>query len=334
MSQISAPPAPTIRRLEEATAPLFALYAAIQLGVFTPLATQPMSARELAAALGVDANKLAMLLYVLAHAGLLTVDDGRFANGDEAAYYLVQGTPTYLRGLHTMWSSYDLGAFLKTADSIRTGIAQAKLAYTDGNTEALETFLRGRNTMLRTNGGVFAARYDLSTCRTALDVGGGAGGFSIALAEAYPQLRITLVDLPYVMGIAQQVLAESGVADRIETQEVDLLADAPPGQYDIAVLCAFLQVFPVEEVRIALRNVAAAIRPSGTMYILGQILDDTRLTPPSAVRGNLAFLNMYDGGQAYTEGEYRQWLTEAGFINVRRDAPLGQLTICVADKAS
>ena len=47
----------------------------------------------------------------------------------------------------------------------------------------------------------------------------------------------------------------------------------------------------------------------------------------------IMFLNAYDGGQAYTEGEYRQWLSEAGFENIRRDAPLGQLTICIAEKA-
>jgi hypothetical protein len=63
---------------------------------------------------------------------------------------------------------------------------------------------------------------------------------------------------------------------------------------------------------IALRYIAAAIRPGGRIYILGQMLDDSRLSPTSAVNGNLAFLNAYDGGQAYTEGEYRQWLSEAG----------------------
>jgi len=209
MSQPSVPPPQTIRRLEEAAVPLFALHAAIQLGVFTPLASRAMAADELADALGVDGTKLSMLLYILAHTGLLSVEGGRFANGDEAAHYLVQGTPTYLRGLHTMWSSGDFAANLATADSIRTGIAQAKLEYTEANSKELEAFLRGRNTLLRTAGAVFASRYDLSSCRTLVDVGGGAGGLSIALAEAYPQLHITLVDLAHVTEIAREVVAAS-----------------------------------------------------------------------------------------------------------------------------
>lgn len=335
MSQPSVPAVPTIRHLEEAAVPLFALHAAIDLGVFTPLAAGSLSASELAAALGVDPEKLGMLLYILAHMGLLTVEDGRFANGEEAAHALVRGTPAYLRGLHTMWSGGSpFAELLKTADSIRTGVAQARRDYTAADDAQLEAFLRGRDTMLRTTGALFAARYDLSGARTLLDAGGGAGAFSVALAEAYPQLQITLVDLPHVARIARRVLVEALVGERMSVLAADLLAGPPPGTYDAAVLCAFLQVFPADEARRALRHVAAAIRPGGLIYILGQILDDSRLSPRSAVVSNLGFLNTLDGGQAFTEGEYRRWLTEAGFGNIRRDAPLGQLTICIAEKMS
>ena len=34
---------------------------------------------------------------------------------------------------------------------------------------------------------------------------------------------------------------------------------------------------------------------------------------------NLSFLNMFDDGQAYTESEYRNWLTQAGFVDVVRE---------------
>jgi hypothetical protein len=51
---------------------------------------------------------------------------------------------------------------------------------------------------------------------------------------------------------------------------------------------------------------------------LGQIIDDSRIAPPETVVSNLYFLNIYDGGQAYTEQEYRDWLTEAGFEGFER----------------
>ena len=54
------------------------------------------------------------------------------------------------------------------------------------------------------------------------------------------------------------------------------------------------------------------------MFILGTILDDSRLTPSYAVSSNLNYLNIYDEGRAYTEGEYRAWLQEAGFEFLER----------------
>ena len=50
------------------------------------------------------------------------------------------------------------------------------------------------------------------------------------------------------------------------------------------------------------------------MFILGTILDDSRLAPSFAVKSNLNFLNVYDEGRAYTEGEYLHWLEATGFI--------------------
>ncbi len=34
---------------------------------------------------------------------------------------------------------------------------------------------------------------------------------------------------------------------------------------------------------------------------------------------NQIFLNVYDGGQAYTESQHRDWLTEAGFGDFKHE---------------
>ena len=60
------------------------------------------------------------------------------------------------------------------------------------------------------------------------------------------------------------------------------------------------------------------MNPGGTIYIIGQILDDSRLSPLEAVGFNLAFINVFDAGESYTEKEYRDWLSEAGFVDVER----------------
>ncbi len=84
--------------------------------------------------------------------------------------------------------------------------------------------------------------------------------------------------------------------------------------YDVAILRNFIQVLSSAHARRVLRHINQSIKPDGTLFILGTILDDSRLTPSYAVSSNLTYLNVYDEGRAYTEGEYRAWLEEAGFV--------------------
>jgi hypothetical protein len=72
------------------------------------------------------------------------------------------------------------------------------------------------------------------------------------------------------------------------------------------------------------------------LFIVGHFLQDNRLAPAEAVYLNLAFLSVYDDGQAYTEREHRTWLAEAGSadIDVRYRAGPGGASIVSAARAA
>ena len=61
-----------IEQITDRLADFFGMLAGMDLDLFTPLDDGPLTAAELASALGVDAGKLSLLLCVLAVAGLLT----------------------------------------------------------------------------------------------------------------------------------------------------------------------------------------------------------------------------------------------------------------------
>jgi hypothetical protein len=310
----------------------FALLAALQLDLFTPLAPRPMRADELAAVLHVDAERLSQLLYVLVLDGLLTLEDGRFANSAQSDQLLVRGKPTYIGDTHTTWSDTSY-AHLQTAASVRTGIPQARHDYGQMSEDALRTMLGGVHPFALAKGRALAARYDFTACRSLLDAGGGTGGLSIALAEAYPLLHVTIAELPGVIPLAQEYVAAAGMHARVDTVAVDLLHEAVPGEFDAAVLNVFLGVLSRGEAQAALRSVGRSVRSGGTIYITGNILDDSRLAPAGAVRANITSMNIYDGGQSYTEGEHRAWLTEAGFVEITREEELignGLIRACKA----
>jgi 2-hydroxy-4-(methylsulfanyl)butanoate S-methyltransferase len=106
MSSTSVPASrpDTIFQHARAIFPAMAMLAGMQLEVFTLLKDGPRSAEGIASSIGVNANKLAPLLYVLVLAELLTFQDGRFGNTPEADEYLVLGRPSYLSGMKEFWA--------------------------------------------------------------------------------------------------------------------------------------------------------------------------------------------------------------------------------------
>jgi hypothetical protein len=319
MSGTADPPPPptTIDRTLLAGFPSAGLLAAMQLELFTPLGHGPMTADELAATLGVSARRLAPLLYLLVHAGLLRQDGDRFANTEEAQHYLVKGGASYLGGGHELFSDLYRAAF-QTAASIRADRPQAKHDFAAMSEQELGAFFRGLHGLAVVQGRQLARERDFGRFRRLIDVGGGSGGAAIGACEVCPELRAVVADLPSVVPFTRRFIDEAGLAGRISAEIVDITAVPPSSSYEVAILRNVLQVLPAEEARRTVLNVGRALEPGGELYIIGQCLNDTRLSPPETVAFNLVFLNIYDDGQAYTFAEHRAWLEEAGFTDVER----------------
>jgi ubiquinone/menaquinone biosynthesis C-methylase UbiE len=307
-----------IPRLTGAVYPAFALLAGMQLDLFTPLKDGPMSAEQIAARLGVGSAKLKPLLYALAVAGLLNVEGERFVNTGVANRYLVRGNPLCMVHTHELLSDLWRAA-LKTAESIRTGTPQAEYDYSAMSGDELEGFFRGEHPYAVEYGRELVARFDFSSYRTLLDVGGGSGGLAIAVTEAYPHIRATVVDLPRVTPVTQGFVDEAGAGDRVQVTATDVVREPLTGSYDVAVLSALIQVLSPGDARRALKNVGQVVNPGGAIYITGSgIIDDSRTSPADLIGFNLVFINVYGEGQAYTEQEHKDWLEEAGFGDFER----------------
>lgn len=323
----------TIEKLEAAVFPSFAMLAGMQLDLFTPLKNGPMNVVELAQALGVGPTKLEPLLYSLVDAELLIVEGERFSNTPEAAHFLVRGIPTYQGGRHEQFS-HQWNSTLRTSESIRAGAAQAKLNFHDMNPEQKESLHRGLHPAALAAGRMLPTRYDFSAYRSLLDLGGGSGGIAIGVTEECSHIRATVGELPEVIPIAQQFIAAALTRDRLSVAPANFLSGSMNGSFDAVVMKNIIQVLSKDDAQRALRNVIKVVEPGGDLYILGRVLDDSHLTPRNALNGNLVFLNLYDGGQAYTERQHRHWLAEAGFESFERTTSPNGRSIIVARKPS
>jgi enterochelin esterase-like enzyme/SAM-dependent methyltransferase len=323
----------TIQSLSRAVHPSFAMLAGCQLGVFTALRDVSLTADQVAQALEVDVTRLRPLLYALVSAGLLAVEQEHFSNTAETNSFLAKGSPYFMGTVYDVWAMI-WEAEMKTAESIRTGVAQCwnLFDYANKPREELAKMFRGFHAPSMAYGRLLAERYDFSLYQSIVDVGGGSGGLAIALVQTIPHLIATVIDLPSVTPITQQFIDEAGLADRIQTKALNVVNEQISGSYDVAILSKIIQTLSAEDSRLLLKNVGQALSPGGKVIIFGTILDDSRLTPADFATANLFFINVYDGGQAFTEGEHREWLAEAGFENIERTILPDQVSLITADR--
>jgi cyclopropane fatty-acyl-phospholipid synthase-like methyltransferase len=217
---------------------------------------------------------------------------------------------------------------------LRTGEPQSWHDFTAMSDAEMTEFFAGLHGAAVTTGGRIAATENFAAARHLLDVGGGSGGVAIGACQAAPALRATVLDLPRVIPFATSYTARAGLTDRIGICVADITCELPLGGFDLAVLRAVIQVLSPQDASAALRHVRQAMSPGGRVLIVGHVLDESRMAPPPVVGFNMVFLNVYRDAEAYTEGEHRTWLSEAGFtdIDIRLGTMAAGATLIVARK--
>ena len=153
--------------------------------------------------------------------------------------------------------------------------------------------------------------------------------------RSYPHLQTTVVELPEMTPITEHFIIEEVATDRVKVIAADVIDGTLSGEFDVAILRRFYPQFSAPaQVGRALKNVYSVIKPGGVVYILANVLENSRTSPVDAVYWDLVYINIYNDGQAYTEQQYREWLSEAGFIDFEGIAPPSNEYILVARKLS
>lgn len=332
----SAPIEPElIKKIAMDAYPAFAMLAGVNLDLFTMLEGKTMNAQQIADTLDVRTDKLEPLLYALVTAGLLSFEDESFSNTIETTQYLIPTSSGFVGDhpfLNPLILSWNFQAALKTTETIRIGEPQMPYDFSSRSEEELMQDFQLTQPIALRAGRELAAKYDFSSFRTLADIGGGPGGLSIAVTEQHPHIQAIVMDLPSVSPITQQFLEEAGATNRVSVKTVDVVTGPLTGLYDVVVLRALIQVLKPDQARSALKNVSSIVKPGGMIYILGHILDNSRISPHEEVWHKLSSINYYDVPAPYTEEEHQRWLTEAGFIRIRRDRLPNSDGIMIAQK--
>lgn len=107
------------------------------------------------------------------------------------------------------------------------------------------------------------------------DVGGNTGKFSMLLADSDPDIKITILDLPGQLKMAQKNIENKNLQDRITGYPINLLdKNAPfPKKADAIWMSQFLDCFSEDEITSILSRAKKAIDKNGAIYILETFWD-------------------------------------------------------------
>lgn len=144
-----------------------------------------------------------------------------------------------------------------------------------------------------------------------LDVGVGVGGISIAMARAWPMLRVVGID-PWrpSLDIAHENVKTAGLHTRIELREQTAQGLSDAKAFDLAFFPSFFIAEAV--IGTALERVYHALRPGGWISFVIQ-------NPgPDPLTASLARLRtVLWGGHPWTPGEAESLLNQAGYVQVQ-----------------
>lgn len=187
------------------------------------------------------------------------------------------------------------------------------------NPELERVFYRYMCSWSKLGNSLLIDKVDFGTVTRVLDVGGGDGVNAVALAEAYPRLRVEILEIPASAPIARQEIARRGLADRVTVTECDFFEDAFPTDCDCVLFAHQLVIWRPDENVALLRRAYEALPPGGRVVVFNSVSYDEGDGPVMAALDSVYFAAVpAEGGMIYCWQQYEDWLLESGFCNVER----------------
>jgi SAM-dependent methyltransferase len=312
------------------------LFSLNELGVFDELAVVPRTLQQIASATKANSDALERLLNAGVALKLLGYVDNHYFNGPLVDQVMVSNRPGYFGNWMRLLARW-MRAWTNMTESVRTGMpAQDPWLHLGKDPDYTRDFILGMQDYAQLRGGEIIRYLDLENASTVLDLGGGPGTYATMFAERWPNLRVTVFDLPDVVPIAEKNARAAGVEDRVSTLGGDYHKDDIGAGYDAIFISDVLHQENPETCEMILRKAYGALRPGGRVIIQAMFLNEDRMGPRWPVMHSLILLVLYGGGRAYTVGETIGLMEAAGFSNCRhqRMSLLNVNSLIFAEKES
>jgi predicted O-methyltransferase YrrM len=307
------PPSDPITRALAGWQPARVLMAANRLNIFTVLGDRYLSVREIAQGCGTHPRSTRLLLNACVALGYLHKVGARYGNSEQARELLVKGEPAYLGDaighadhLYVVWGHL--------AEAVRTNRRVTVSPAASDAPRVHRDFILAMHTRALRSGKALAESLDLTGRRQLFDAGGGPGTYSIFLVRRYPGLRAIIFDLPPTIEIAREVIAASGLEDRISVRPGNYFQDDFGQGNDVVLLSAVFHSMAPRKCLLLLRKSYDSLVSGGIVAVHEGLIDPDGTSPVGAALFSLNMLVNTGEGRSYSGREIAAWMREAGFV--------------------
>ncbi len=313
-------PAPLLRLRETSLAQDLIIAAVGWLDLFDWLEENPTDLEGICSGLGIRRRPADVLMTLCRAYGLIERRGGVFRITPTAEEFLTRGSPFDLRPY--LASLRNKPACLMLLRVLRSDLPAAWEGGQGGDEWAKamlrEDFAGPFTSAMDSRGMILAPllaeALDCTDSVMVLDIAGGSGIYSCALAARYPGLRAVVLERPPVDRMALETITLMGFGDRVEVMEGDMFDGLPPG-FDLHLFSHVLHDWGEEGVSGLLSLSFEALEPGGRVAVFDAHLNEEKSGPLEAAEYSVLLMSMTEG-KCYSVGELRDMLYGAGFTGM------------------
>ncbi|MCH7986492.1 MAG: methyltransferase [Acidobacteria bacterium] len=300
-----------------------ALLSAVELGVFTELAKEPLDAKMLAERLRLHPRSACDFFDALVALGMLYRNRSKYTNTTETDFFLDRAKPSYVGGMLEMANARLYPFWGSLTEALRTGKPQNEIKKGEdlfsvlyGDPKRLRVFLQGMTGLSLGAARVIAAKFPWGEYKTFIDIGGAQGGVPVQVALAHDHVSGGNFDLPVVGPIFEEYVASFGLSDRLRFYPGDFFKDPLP-QADVLIMGHILHDWNLEEKKMLIAKAYKKLPAGGALIVFEAVIDDERRKNAFGLLMSLNMLIETQGGFDYTGADCLGWMREIGFQKTR-----------------
>lgn len=292
----------------------------VKLDIYTPLADGPKNSKAIAEAIQSDPAYLERLLDALVSIGVLRQSEAGYENVPQLAEFLVKTSRFYMGELMLLQDA-EWDHWGKLEEIVRSGRPPMVGNIFMNRPELGKTVLSVLDRMAQRVAPGLAEKIDLSKSQSFIDIGGGAGTFSIAFCKRYAHLKGALFDLPDTLQLTQEKINTAGLKDRMTLYPGNFNKDPIPGSYDVVFLSDILHYQTAEENAALIQKLYRICKPGGKMIVKDMFINSDKSAPGWNAVFSIHMLVYSEKGRCFKGEAVHSWLEKAGFQEITEIEP-------------